>query len=231
MGCSLLFAICVLLPSSAASLALLAPHERAVELMRVLQRPSGALTVSLECKSMHTAAEVSAGLRKANAATIWASDVDTISQLAEEQSTASADFPGPCPVIFAGAASEAAAAVAVGAEAIVLSSADSALAAEVDVPVIWKVSTPDEVRKIVSTSGREAASLFVVNTDVEAAKEVCRSLPEGALAIGAVVAMQAGNAEIDEGRQLTAAGVRALIVREACVGDEASRFVMSGTHP
>ena len=169
-------------------------------------------------------ARVSAELRGGReqpvlAAAIWTSDIETLRTLANEQATAKGDFPGPCPVIFNGDSSDASSAVAAGAAGVVLSAADveqaKALVAD-GVEIVWKVGSVEEVEAIVADEAVAEDSFLLAG---DAAASLIAALPSGALAIGAVEAMQPDDAEVTQGRALVSAGCKSLLVRNACVGD------------
>ena len=209
----------LLLPNTAA-LAVAKPGPA----LRALKKVSGALTISAECAS---AAGVdlpllSSALRKCDVATLWTSDLACVESFVDEQESARGDFPGPCPVVFDGPAAQAAAAAAAGAAAVVLDAEQrehaSALGA---VDVLWRVSSAAEAQSIADAG--LAAAAFVVPGDAAAAAaaaETLAALPEGAFAVVSLEAMSDGDAEIDAGRQLAAAGAAAVVLRSACVGDD-----------
>jgi len=183
-----------------------------------LCKASGALSVSVECREALDVPMLSAALRKSGASAIWASDLDVLSQLADEQSEAEFDFPGPCPVIFNGKSPEAEAAVAAGASAVVLEPSEHVLAASLGaVDVIWRVSDEEELGQLIDADagGTPPALLLCPPSDA-----LLGALPADAVVVGAVEAMAEANAEVEEARRLRAAGACAVLIRGACVADD-----------
>ena len=161
--------------------------------------------------------ELSQKLRANKAAALWTNDVSATEVLAKEQATAVGDFPGPCPLVYNGDASEAAAAVAAGASAVVLSPSEAGRAADFpDVEQIWRVTCAADVEALGN------ASFFLVDgDDAVAAAEVAAAVPEGAVVVAEVGAMQPESGEIDAARRAQAdLGARAVVLRGACVGDD-----------
>lgn len=135
----------------------------------------------------------------------------------QSKKRAKGDFPGPCPIVFNGELAHADKAVAAGATAVVLTASNLEKASELDdapVEIIWEVSTADEVAQIVEAGSGDAFLL-----PAAAAAHLAEALPEDSLKIGAIRAMQRDEGEIVQGKALVEAGCRALLVRDACVGD------------
>ena len=182
--------------------------------MQALRKASGALSVSVECRDALDVPVLSAALRKSGAQALWASNLDVLSQLAEEQSEAEFDFPGPCPVIFNGDSAQAEAAVAAGASAVVLAPSERSLAASMGAAdVIWRVNGEEELRQL-SEADVDTTLLLSQPSD-----ELLAALPADVVAVAAVQAMAAANAEVEEARRLRAAGACAVLLLGACVGD------------
>lgn len=200
--------LCLLAATRSAAIALATPSRA----QRAMQMKSGALTVSVEVAtgvSESSLELLSMQLRKANVAALWTSDVDAVGTLVEEQATAKGDFPGPCPVVFSGDAAQAEAAIAAGAAAVVLGADQLGCAAADATEVVWAAESEDDIRSLVA-AGRDAGA-FLVGGSADA----LAALPDGALAIGAVDAMQPEGAEVDAGRALAAAGCGSVLVRGA----------------
>jgi len=219
-------------PSAAATSAPAKPMES--ELFTVLKKPSGALTISLEFNPASGGASTerdvelkSMEMRKSKAAAVFTPDSESVASLVKEQQQSRGDYPGPCPVVFSGDASKAAAAVEAGASAVVLEPKDLEQANTLGVDVLWHVSSSDEVSQIVDAGYGYA--FFVSAAD---ATELMPAVPKDALLVAYLDAMQEDGAEVDKGRELNAAGCQSLLVRNACVGDkedfEYSRYVIGG---
>ena len=158
---------------------------------------------------------LSGKLRDADVAALWTADLEAVAGFVAEQQSAKGDFPGPCPVIFNGDGALAEAAIDAGADGIVLTPAHLEKATAVDgTEIIWEVSNADEVHQIVEAGH---GSAFVM--PATAAASLVDSLPPDAVSIAAIDAMQEGEAEIAQGRELAAAGCNSVVVRGACVGD------------
>lgn len=197
---------------------------------------SGALTVAAELRlgaNALTSAEIallSMKLRRdCNVAALWSDAVPTLAEVCKEQATAATDFPGPLPVVFAGAASEVGMAVAAGASAVVLAPANAAAEA-LGVDVLWRVSSAAEVAAVADAG--HGSGTFLVDGEGADVGDILGAIPPEAAAVVAISAMQAGNEEVSLGRRLAAAGCRSLLVRGACVGDDEdvayTRFVVGG---
>jgi hypothetical protein len=201
------------------SVTLVAPPTPNGAAVQALRKASGALSVSVECRGAIDA-PLSAALRKAGAATLWANEVDMVSQLTAEQREAQFDFPGPCPVLFHGEAAQAEAAVAAGAAAVVLEPSERALAASIGAAVIWRVSSADELQQLLDAHGDADAPALLLGSEAMQQEEALAALPDAAVVVAAVEAMTEGNAEAEEARRLAAGGACAVLLRGACVGDE-----------
>jgi len=188
---------------------------------KALWKPTGATTVSVEYiradGSDQSELELdvnSMQLRKLKTAAIWTSDLDALAGFAKEQRKAKGNFPGPCPVIWSGDSAEAEAAAASGASAVVLRASDLTHAdtiGKLGLEVIWSVASEQEVESVVAAG---LGSAFLVE-----GPELVAALPKDAVKVAAVPSMLEDNAEITMGRDLAAAGCKALLLREACVGD------------
>lgn len=191
---------------------------------KALWKPTGATTVSVEFKRAKdsTLSELelnvlSMQLRKFKAAAIWTPDLDSLAGFATEQKAAKGNFPGPCPVIFNGDSSQLEAAAFAGANAVVLSVGDldkAEAAHKLGLEVVWSVSSAHEVSSIVEAGVGQAFLVEQAN-----ASDLLDAIPKDAVKIAAVGSMQAGNVEISTGRDLAAAGCKAVLLKEACVGD------------
>ena len=214
---------------------------------KMLQRPSGMLTVAVEYQppaaaaaalatgesKPHDVSMLSMRLRKMGAAAIFTPQLPALHAFVTEQQGAKGDFPGPCAVVFSGTAVETREAIAAGASAVVLGSGGVGLVEDLGVEVIWRVTRLEEIHEI-DRAGYGAA-VFLIEapsgasdggtsdggtsdggtsdggtadggiSDAETCDELIAALPEGAYAIGSVNAMQAENAELAQGRQLTSA--------------------------
>merc|ERR1712071_320382 len=106
---------------------------------------------------------------------------------------------------------------------------------EQNIEIIWRVSTPEQVEKIVD-SGMGHAFLISNNVDTDGIEKnveaILDAIPNKAVIISSVNAMQKGNGEIEKGKALKKLGVASILVREACIGDaedvEYSTFVVNG---
>lgn len=152
-----------------------------------------------------------------DAAAIWTSDLQAVRAFSKEQSTAKGDFPGPCPVVFNGDSAHADTAIADGAAAVVLRAEELETAKALQgVEVIWRVESQSDIETIVAD---EAAPENCFLVDGPHAASLVEVLPAGAIAVAELMAMQDDDAEITVGRELAAAGCKALLLRDACVGD------------
>ena len=224
---------------------------------KMLQRPSGMLTVAVEYQppdadaaalatgesKPHDVSMLSMRLRKMGAAAIFTPQLPALHAFVTEQQGAKGDFPGPCAVVFSGTAVETREAIAAGASAVVLGSGGIGLVEDLGVEVIWRVTRLEEIHEI--DRGGYGDGVFLIEapsgasdggtsdggtsdggtsdggtsdggtsdggtcdggtSDAETCDELIAALPEGAYAIGSVNAMQAENAELAQGRQLTSA--------------------------
>ena len=186
-----------------------------VLLPSVLRKPFKALTVSVGYRgelAPEALRELSLELRRRKAATIWTADVEAVKVFAEEQATARGDFPGPCPVVYCGP--DPAAALVAGADAVVLDAAAEAPAeADAQQAVIRRASTADQVSELAGA----CLGLLIPGASFA---ELAPSLPKGCLAVASLEVMQPEQGEIDQGRALLAAGCTAVLLEDACVGDE-----------
>ncbi len=153
-----------------------------------------------------------------DAAAIWTADLGAVAGIAKEQETARGDMPGPCPVVYSGDAAGAEAAIAAGASAVVLGADSLDVAASLGgSEVIWRVESDEDVAAIADANPSDCAHGFVL--PASSAAQLFGALPPGAYAIGAIDAMQPDDAELEQGRELAAAGCKTLLLRGACVGD------------
>jgi len=168
--------------------------------------------------------------RDCNVAALWSDAVPILAEVCKEQATAATDFPGPLPVVFAGAASEVGMAVAAGASAVVLAPANTTAAEALGVDVLWRVSSAAEVAAVADAG--HGSGTFLVDGEGADVRDILGAMPPEAAAVAAISAMQADNEEVSLGRRLAAAGCRSLLVRGACVGDDEdvayTRFVVGG---
>ena len=194
---------------------------------KMLQRPSGMLTVAVEYQppaadaaalatgesKPHDVSLLSMRLRKMGAAAIFTPQLPALHAFVTEQQGAKGDFPGPCAVVFSGTAVETREAIAAGASAVVLGSGGVGLVENLGVEVIWRVTRLEEIHEIDRAGYGDGVFLIEApsgasdggTADAETCDELIAALPEGAYAIGSVNAMQAENAELAQGRQLTSA--------------------------
>ena len=201
--------------------------------LKALRKPRG-LSVSVEIVPRPSCGEedlrrLSMKLRDINAATLFVSDLHTLSVLASEQSSAKGNFPGPCPLVFAGAPELAQQALSDGASAVVLDAGqDKAREGIAPDHILWRVQSEDEAQAVIS----HGATSFIFDGDVCNLSAGLEALAPGAVAVANIEAMQAGNQEIDAGRRAAGAGCRSLMLRGACVGDEEdlpyTRFAIDG---
>ena len=131
--------------------------------------------------------------------------------------TAKGNFPGPLPLIFNGDATELEAAASAGASGIVLSPSElgqAEAAAKLGMEVVWAVESQDDVGAIVDANLGDA--FLIKEAD---AQELAVALPKDSVKIAALESMQADNNEVEAGRALSTAGVKAVLMEAACVGD------------
>ncbi|KAL1498495.1 hypothetical protein AB1Y20_013820 [Prymnesium parvum] len=179
-------------------------------LERALRPRRGSLAVSLEYSAPPPHADLEAlgeALRAGGAAAVWTADLSAAAALAAEQRRARGDFPGPCAVVFCGAPSDAAAAAAAGATAVVLR--EGSPCEPHGAAVVWEARDEAELARLV---GAGAAGAFLLPA------ALLPALPAGALGVVPLEPMQPGDAEVARGRALAAEGA-SLLVRRACVGD------------
>jgi hypothetical protein len=215
-------------------------------LKSLLKKPSKVLTVGVEfahnTDSMLDKNELSIlsmQLRKSKVSSIWCTTVDTVQVFSEEQATAQGNFPGPVPVIFHGPLSDSEKALSAGASAIVVSSINEwnkhPLGCKAE--IIWKVSSIEDVQKVLELTGDEAAAdaafwLDGINYDETTMKQITDSIPKSSLCIASLYPMQPDGGEIEQGKQYKACGCASMMIKNACVGDvediEYSQFLVSG---
>ena len=210
-----------------------------------LKKKSGMLTVSLEVFPSDTVQPVDAGemsgdarrtveltgderLSKISAdlrggregalcATVWTPDIDSVGVLVKEQASAKGDFPGPCPVVYTGDAAHAADAVAAGASGVVLRAEQLEMAHSLATEVVWHVSSEEDIERIVSDEQAPEDGFLL---DAAEAAALLPSLPSSAVGVVALDAMLPDDGEVELGREMVASHkVKALLVRDACVGD------------
>ena len=186
----------------------------ALDLRPALVKPGKTLAVSVQVRGTDAAAlkELSRELRTScKAATLWADDVATVEALVSEQATALGDFPGPCPVIFDGAAEDRAGAISRGASAVVVDAAGD-VGVGGDVSKIWRCGGAADASAL---AARGEGPYFLLDGLDDAA-----DLPPEAVVVAGIDAMQPDHGEIDAGRAAQAAGARGVLLRGACVGDD-----------
>jgi hypothetical protein len=93
-----------------------------------------------------------------------------------------------------------------------LSLADAAQVLKLE--VIWDVRSPEEIAKVVEAEGPNKYPTFLVS-GADASAGLMSALPKDALTVASV---DAQNDEVALGRSLKDAGVKALVVRQACRG-------------
>ncbi len=158
----------------------------------------------------------------AKISTLYSDTLMDIAVCSNEQKSAKGNFPGPCPVVYYPPLSTAdkgqiKAAADAGAAAVVLrpdllSLADAAQALKLE--VIWDVRSPEEIAKVVEAEGPNKSPTFLVS-GADASAGLMSALPKDALTVASV---DAQNDEVALGRSLKDAGVKALVVRQACRG-------------
>uniref|UniRef100_A0A7S4JZX1 Indole-3-glycerol-phosphate synthase n=1 Tax=Odontella aurita TaxID=265563 RepID=A0A7S4JZX1_9STRA len=211
----------------------------------VLKKPSKVLTVCLEYDENAgtkntpslTALEqetLSMQLRKLKAAAVWTSDVEKLAVFAREQELAMGNFPGPCPVVFSGSSDRIKDAVAAGASAVVLGvdSLSEEGGDDIETEVIWRVSSAEEVERVTTAIGDcvDNACFLIDCATVEGVVETLEVVPQAAVRIAVVDAMQPKDEEVNFARSLKRNGCASILVRGACVGDaedvDYARFVV-----
>ena len=200
-------------------------------LRKALQKRTGALTVSLEYERMPTStlsendlSVISMQLRKSKAAALFAPSLDDLGLLSKEQKKAKGDFPGPCPVVYyppLSTTDEAGVEAArdAGADAVVLRVECLALASAVarcGMDVIWDCRSPDEISTLEAAEPAASRIVLLPGADVVASVGMLEALPADALAIASV---DCQNDEVTLGRAAAKAGVKSVLVRQACIGD------------
>ena len=140
-----------------------------------------------------------------------------VKNIRKEQSSAKGDFPGPCPIVFAGASNSAADAIAAGAAGVVLGSDEREMALGLEAEIVWRVGSAEDVANVVED---ELAPEDVFLFDGAQAPALLGALPTGAIGVAALEAMQPDDGEIETGRELASSHkVKAIVLRSACVGD------------
>ena len=207
--------------------------------IKTLSPKSKALTVSVEYTGNLddlALAQLSSSLRKVDAATLWTPSVASVAALYKEQDTAKGDFPGPCPVIFNGDSASVPEAIAAGASAVVLSTVDLQMAALINanVDVLWRISSHDDVLRVVDAGLGEAAGFVLDGSWALELGFMRPTFPADAVVVAKFEAMQAENGEIRSGRALASevdGNIRSLLLSGACVGDDEdlqySRFAIA----
>jgi hypothetical protein len=195
---------------------------------KAFKKPTGALTVSLEYERMETSTYtendlvvLSMQLRKIKAASLWTPSLSDVAILTKEQNTAKGDFPGPCPVVYYPPLSKAKeedlqAAAGAGATAVVLrpdamTMADAAV--ECGLEVIWDVRSPEDIRVVVEAG--KGTNFLVAGADV-LETDLMAALPQDSLTVASV---DCQNDEIRIGREAAKAGIKSIVIRQACIGD------------
>ena len=120
----------------------------------------------------------------------------------KEQATAG-DFPGPCPVVFNGEATEASQAIAAGAQGVVLPAREIEVGKSIvenGIEVLWQVSSAEEIAAIVADEAAPEDAFLLSADDANEAEALVAALPTGALGVAAVDAMQDEDGEIARGR-------------------------------
>eukprot|EP00287_Rhodomonas_sp_CCMP768_P008340 CAMPEP_0196723592 /NCGR_PEP_ID=MMETSP1091-20130531/5687_1 /TAXON_ID=302021 /ORGANISM="Rhodomonas sp., Strain CCMP768" /LENGTH=285 /DNA_ID=CAMNT_0042065549 /DNA_START=185 /DNA_END=1042 /DNA_ORIENTATION=+ len=201
---------------------------------KALKKRTGAVTVSFEVlkaeSSEITDVELellSMRLRKMGVASLWTSDLDTLLTVCKEQKSAKGDFPGPCAIVFNGDLSEALAAVAAGASAVVVAASEVEVGetvAQAGAEVIWNIDSAEQVDVL---AGSGASGPFLVDAKEQ---DVRSALSKDAVVVSALDSMQPDQAEMELCRELVASGCKSIMLRNAIVGDEEdlqySRFVL-----
>eukprot|EP00588_Corethron_pennatum_P019735 CAMPEP_0194332586 /NCGR_PEP_ID=MMETSP0171-20130528/59614_1 /TAXON_ID=218684 /ORGANISM="Corethron pennatum, Strain L29A3" /LENGTH=316 /DNA_ID=CAMNT_0039094499 /DNA_START=85 /DNA_END=1032 /DNA_ORIENTATION=+ len=185
-------------------------------------KPFSSDTTSTDCELL------SQELRKiSKTSSIFAADVQIISDLAKEQKTAKGNFPGPCPVIFNGRIEDANGAIERGADAVVVDACDIDSPQIKKVDIICRVSSADQVRTLLATGFKHAFLLPGTLEDDELAA-ILEVLPEEALVLASLTCMQDDSAEVSRGKELSrmtagpsgaTAKISGLLIEGACVGD------------
>jgi len=107
-----------------------------------------------------------------------------------------------------------------GAAAIVLSPATGLdlqeKASEGKMEVIWEVSSQEEMGLVVDAGHKAPIILVGAGAGATEAADLVAALPADAIGVATVVR---GQNEIELGRETHKAGVKALLLRHACVGD------------
>jgi hypothetical protein len=162
----------------------------------------------------------SLALRKGGIAAIFADD-GAIVGIVKEQLKAKGNFPGPLPVVLQSPSvseSTLEAAKSAGAVAAVLPKGDGAAAlaeacSKLGLEAIWAVDSSEAFESATAAG----AGVFLVSDMDEG---FWGSVPKGTTAIAALPSMLDANAEIGQGQALNAAGCKAILFQNACVGDD-----------
>mmetsp|Transcript_11832 Transcript_11832/g.28291 ORF Transcript_11832/g.28291 Transcript_11832/m.28291 type:complete len:304 (-) Transcript_11832:272-1183(-) len=201
----------------------------ATNLKSILKKPSKVLTVGVDCDVSDNnnidqleIAILSMQLRKSKVSSIWCSNLQAVKEFSAEQESAKGSFPGPLPIIYSGSAEDCSAALENGASAVVLSSEDDPSTAGENAEVVWKVSSLEQVKKVLEATA-DAANVFLVDMpasdDEEQFEAIVQALPKTSLCIASVEPMQEDGAEIEIGKNLKKVGCGSVLVRSAIVGD------------
>lgn len=169
-------------------------------------------------------------LRKSSkAGAIFTADAESIAKLVKEQESARGDFPSPIPVIYSGSILDKNSlkkAVEGGVTAVFVNygeTLDEKVASLLnDVGIIWKISSLDEINKLVKTDSMGDVILLSKNIIDNTSEELAEILTnkKSIVAIAQIQSMMPSNAEIQIGKDLAKLGVSSLILGGACVGDE-----------
>lgn len=204
-------------------------------ILSTMKKMSKVMSVGLEYSGQDLSSTeisiLSMQLRKCKVSAIFSQDINDIKGFATEQQSALGNFPGPCPVIFNGPASEAKAAFEAGASAVVLPASAIERTASFDGEVIWRVETSQDIDSVLETTAGKA-DVFLLDVTEEALPTVVEKIPMKALWIAAVDAMLADGKEINIAKQCKTLGCGSIMVRKACVGDsedlEYAQFCVGG---
>ena len=106
-----------------------------------------------------------------------------------------------------------------GADAVVLRAECLALASAVTghgMDIIWDCRSPDEIAALEAAAPAASRMVLLPGADVVASVGILEALPADALAIARV---DCQNDEVTLGRAAAKAGVKSVLVRQACIGD------------
>mmetsp|Transcript_25596 Transcript_25596/g.37217 ORF Transcript_25596/g.37217 Transcript_25596/m.37217 type:complete len:314 (+) Transcript_25596:52-993(+) len=201
-----------------------------VSVIEALQKPSKILTTCLEYNPLPGSSELdvtvlSMQLRKAGAASIWTSDLNSLQQFKEEQATAMGNFPGPCPIVYNGDKWQDA--MEGVPDAIVLPagafSAWKELSDSNNVQVIFSVSCEEHIKQLSGNSDTPLTILIENSSDhydQDVLSDLFSRVPSKYITILQVDAMQINSTELSLGRSLKSThGCTSVLVKNACVGD------------